>query len=564
MPGSTGVSEIFWQAAPASASLERTPEAVVRQALLAIGAFEEGQVPNRRTGRPITLMELLADLGIEENLVYASPELARGESFDERSLVFTVGVLIFERLTERHPFGSADNAQKVARIRRGEMGSGVNFFPSVPKELRSILMRCMGPFPEERYHTLQQLKEALARFIGQPHLAKAHPKQQVIEQPGGRNKDPGAKFFDSPTVVSNIDPLKSVPSAEDLDWEPETEEEPREAVPTPALAAVKTLEVPPPVSPPPLPGSALGTPPPRRLAERVLGSSTPDAAAERPAGEATTDPLLAEDTDEDKLASVDIPSAPPPQYRPAEQGLPVGLPFPETRAPRSEGSTLGPWAPVIYGLLGAGIASLVFLIISFGRGGSRSHRAATHRPSVEQADRKPVAKPQPPPVKVEPKSVEGGSRATKAEPKVVAKVEPKPEPKVVAKVEPKPEPKPSPKPETKTAAKADDSGEPAEVRSGRLVAEKVRPCGVGESGARSIRIGAFVKADGTVARPVANQKQGINSKQLNCLRHEMLGMQLPIRWNGTNYIEWSLRIFPDRVEASVAGPPDLKARLRRR
>ena len=96
------------------------------------------------------------------------------------------------------------------------------------------------------------------------------------------------------------------------------------------------------------------------------------------------------------------------------------------------------------------------------------------------------------------------------------------------------------------------------------MAETIRPCGVGESGARSIRVGAFIQAGGTIARPVANQKQGINNRQLNCLRAELVGLQLPITWTAPGYIEWSLRIFADRVEASVAGPPDLKARLRRR
>ena len=76
------------------------------------------------------------------------------EQLDERALVFSVGVLIFEKLTGRHPFGEVGNPERLARIRRGEMASGVNYFPIVPPGLRTVLVKAMGPFPEERWSSL--------------------------------------------------------------------------------------------------------------------------------------------------------------------------------------------------------------------------------------------------------------------------------------------------------------------------------------------------------------------------------------------------------------------------
>ena len=78
---------------------------------------------------------------------YASPEQARGESLDERSLVFSVGVLLFEELTGRHPFGAVDSPRRFARIQKCELGSGVQYFPQVPAQLRTVLMKAMGPVP---------------------------------------------------------------------------------------------------------------------------------------------------------------------------------------------------------------------------------------------------------------------------------------------------------------------------------------------------------------------------------------------------------------------------------
>src|SRR5258708_5767283 len=45
----------------------------------------------------------------------------------------------------------------------------VQFFPQVPGQLRNVLMKAMGPFPEERYRSLKEMREHLDRFVeGRP------------------------------------------------------------------------------------------------------------------------------------------------------------------------------------------------------------------------------------------------------------------------------------------------------------------------------------------------------------------------------------------------------------
>jgi hypothetical protein len=141
------------------------PVIVVRHVLRVLDALEQGQVGDGVTTNTINFLTMLRQYELRGDLAYASPEQARGEQVDERSLVFSVGVLLFEKLTGRHPFGEKTNPRRVARIQKGEMGSGVNFFPHVPASLRSVLMKAMGPFPDERWESLAALRAELEAFL---------------------------------------------------------------------------------------------------------------------------------------------------------------------------------------------------------------------------------------------------------------------------------------------------------------------------------------------------------------------------------------------------------------
>jgi hypothetical protein len=168
VPGS--LAERFWSIARSTGpsgddTTSPEPEAVVRHVLRILDMLSAGEVGDGVSTSSISFLQLLRQQEQLGDLSYASPEQARGESLDERSLVFSVGVLLFEELTGRHPFGAMASGRRFARIQKCELGSGVQYFPQVPSELRSVLMRAMGPFPEERYRSLADLRLQLERFV---------------------------------------------------------------------------------------------------------------------------------------------------------------------------------------------------------------------------------------------------------------------------------------------------------------------------------------------------------------------------------------------------------------
>lgn len=163
-----GLSERFWSLAKGMnrASRDGDPVACVKHVLAVLDALHRGESGGELSVHTVSFLKLLRECELRGDSSYASPEQLRGESLDERSLVFSVGVLLFERLTGRHPFGAENNQRRqLARIEKGEMGSGVNFFPTVPAGLRTVLMRAMGPFPEERFASLADMRARLEQFV---------------------------------------------------------------------------------------------------------------------------------------------------------------------------------------------------------------------------------------------------------------------------------------------------------------------------------------------------------------------------------------------------------------
>jgi serine/threonine protein kinase len=97
---------------------------------------------------------------------YMSPEQASGSrDLDQRSDLFSVGVVLYEMLTGVHPFRAESELATIERVREGryEPASLVN--PGVPFTLETIVDRALRVDRNERYPSATAFKEALDRFF---------------------------------------------------------------------------------------------------------------------------------------------------------------------------------------------------------------------------------------------------------------------------------------------------------------------------------------------------------------------------------------------------------------
>lgn len=93
--------------------------------------------------------------------VYASPEQIRGESVDERSDLYSLGIVVFEMVTGLRPFND-DAIKEVERMHlEVEPPNPGEVRPGVPDDLSSLILRCLAKDPEERFQTAAELGDAL-------------------------------------------------------------------------------------------------------------------------------------------------------------------------------------------------------------------------------------------------------------------------------------------------------------------------------------------------------------------------------------------------------------------
>ena len=88
---------------------------------------------------------------------YMSPEQALGRDLDQRTDLFSQGVVIYEMLTGRLPFEGASATEIVDCIVHKEPIAIARFNYDVPPELERIVRKCMEKDRERRYHSARDL-----------------------------------------------------------------------------------------------------------------------------------------------------------------------------------------------------------------------------------------------------------------------------------------------------------------------------------------------------------------------------------------------------------------------
>src|SRR5690606_18215448 len=96
--------------------------------------------------------------------VYAAPEQLAGAAVDARSDIHACGALFSEMFCGGLPYAGEDaNAVYLAQVQQEPLRPS-ELWPEVPVALERIILRCIARRPEDRFHDVPQLQQALAEL----------------------------------------------------------------------------------------------------------------------------------------------------------------------------------------------------------------------------------------------------------------------------------------------------------------------------------------------------------------------------------------------------------------
>jgi serine/threonine-protein kinase len=97
-------------------------------------------------------------------VAYMSPEQARGLVVDARTDIFSLGVVIYEMVAGRSPFGGATRSDLIVALLEKEPPPLARFTTEAPAELERIVMKGLAKNPDERFQTAKDLLIDLKRL----------------------------------------------------------------------------------------------------------------------------------------------------------------------------------------------------------------------------------------------------------------------------------------------------------------------------------------------------------------------------------------------------------------
>ncbi len=112
---------------------------------------------------------------------YMSPEQVEGKDVDQRSDIYSLGVMLFEMVTGRVPF-EGDTPFTVGVKHKSEIPVDPREINSqIPEDLSHIILKCLEKDKESRYQNAGEVHSELVRIAeGLPTTEKSYPSEKDL------------------------------------------------------------------------------------------------------------------------------------------------------------------------------------------------------------------------------------------------------------------------------------------------------------------------------------------------------------------------------------------------
>lgn len=153
---------------------------------------------------------------------YISPEQARGAETDEKSDLYSVGVLLFEMLTGKKPFDTETNDPVSIAVMhmQKEVPRPTSIRPGLATGLEEIILKAMQKEPEKRYQSAKEMMDDIEAFKEIPTIVFGYFPELT-----GEGTDESKTRFFTPIAQETPAQEEDEPEEEEEEFEEEEEEE---------------------------------------------------------------------------------------------------------------------------------------------------------------------------------------------------------------------------------------------------------------------------------------------------------------------------------------------------
>ncbi|MBW2731973.1 MAG: serine/threonine protein kinase [Deltaproteobacteria bacterium] len=102
---------------------------------------------------------------IKGKYFYMSPEQAWGDEIDQRSDIFSAGIILYEVLTGQMLYLQEDLHQLLDMVRKAEIPKPSILRPDIPPKLETIVMKALAKRPADRWQKAHDFRVALTEFL---------------------------------------------------------------------------------------------------------------------------------------------------------------------------------------------------------------------------------------------------------------------------------------------------------------------------------------------------------------------------------------------------------------
>ena len=133
---------------------------------------------------------------------YISPEQARAQTVDQRSDIYSLGIILYELVTGRVPFTADTPLAVILKHVSDPLPLPSMLKPDIPESIEQVILKALAKEPDDRYATTAEFLAAWKRALQEKETVRHVAERTMLATPTSTPASRPAQFAPAPKAVS--------------------------------------------------------------------------------------------------------------------------------------------------------------------------------------------------------------------------------------------------------------------------------------------------------------------------------------------------------------------------